>query len=437
MKYDAVVVGGGPGGYEAALQVARLGGKAAVVEKDSVGGVCTNRGCIPTKALAAACEAYDTVSRAGRLGVKAEAEPDVQAMFKHRDRVSAVMRKGVEKLLEDAGVEVVAGTGSLKSAHEVEVGGRILEAKNIVVATGSEPTGLPGIEIDHEYVISGDDAAVATEAPGKVVIVGGGFIGCEYAGIYGRLGCEVTLAEALPRVLAAEDDDVSETVHRMLSKHVKIVTDTKVGSVDKEKMTVDVGGEQVDADVVLLAVGRKPVFPDGLDRVGVVHGRDGIRVDSHMRTSVDNIYAVGDVAEGLNLAHVAYAGAETAAGNIMGGDAEADFMTVPWCVFTLPEVGRVGVTERDAEGDVRVGRSDYIGNGKARCMRERDGFCKVIVDESGAIVGVHMIGAHASDLIGEATLAVKHKLTARQVADTIHPHPTLTEVFREACTQLR
>ncbi|MBD3387910.1 MAG: dihydrolipoyl dehydrogenase [Candidatus Altiarchaeales archaeon] len=435
MRYDAVIIGGGPGGYECALWIHKLGGKAAVVEKSELGGVCTNRGCIPTKALAASCEAVEAVRKAAQHGIEANnVKTDVGKMLKRRDRVALTLRKGIEKILEETGVEIVKGDARVKSANEVEAGGMTLECENIVLASGSKPTGLPGLELDGEYIISGDDAATSNEFTEDIVVVGGGFIGCEYAAIYGKLGCNVTLVEALPRILAAEDSEISKELESILSKDVRIVKDVKVESADRDSKTVKVGGEDIKADRILLAVGRKPNIPEGVGELGVEVGEDGVKVNPRMETSVKGVYAVGDVTGGsYKLAHVAYAGAETAAKNIMGLDDEVDYDAVPWCVFTLPEIGRVGVTEDEAGSGCKVGRADYISNGKARCMGERSGFCKVVVDGEGVIVGVHMIGAHASDLIGEASLAVKMKLKASDVAATIHPHPTLTEIFKEAC----
>jgi dihydrolipoamide dehydrogenase len=435
MTYDAVVIGGGPGGYETALWVAKLGGKAVVVEKDALGGVCTNRGCIPTKALAASCDVLECFSRAEEFGVKVSSYTlDSEAMFKRRDRVSLTMRKGVEKLLADAKVDVVRGVGTLKSETEVEVNGEVLEGRALVLATGSEPVSLPGMDLDHEYIISGDDAAALSKRPESVVIVGGGFVGCEYASIYSRMGCDVTLIEMLPRLLPLEDKDVSAALEAALSKKVSVMVGTKVESIDVKEKEVVAGDRKIRADLVLMAVGRRPVLPAGIDDVGVVYGKSGIKADSMMRTSVDNIYAVGDVTQGLKLAHVAYFGAQAAARNIMGDICETDWSSVPWCVFTSPEVARVGKTSQEAGSGVRLGRADYLGNGKARCMGERGGFCKVVVDEgSGVILGVHIVGAHASDLIGEAAVAVRMKLKAEDVAGTVHPHPTLSEIFKEAC----
>lgn len=434
MTYDAVIIGAGPGGYEAALWVSRLGGKALVIEKGKLGGVCTNRGCIPTKALVASSQAYGTLRRAKEYGLKAESvSADHEAILRRRDRVSTIMRKGVEKLLNDAGVEVVSGVARIRSKTEVEAEGRVIECKNIVVATGSEPIGFPGCELDGEYVVSGDDAAELSRIPEKVVVVGGGFIGCEYASIYGRLGSQVTLVEELPRILPAEDEDVSAELERQLSKDVTVVTATRVDGVDKKNRSVSVAGQEIGCDMVLVAVGRKAVIPEGLREAGVECDESGIKVNTRMQTNIDGVYAVGDVTGGYMLAHTAYAQAEAAAANIMGQDVEADLSSVPWCVFTVPEVARVGVTEKEAEGGVTVGRSDYAANGKAVCMGERNGFCKVVAGGDGVLMGVHVIGVHASDIIGEAAVAVAKKRTLKQIAQTIHPHPTLSELIRDAC----
>jgi dihydrolipoamide dehydrogenase len=438
MNYDAVIIGSGPGGYETALRVAALKGRAMVIEKGALGGVCTNRGCIPTKSLAATCDILEDIRRGNEFGIEV-AGPMLRSsdLFMRRDRVSMTLRKGVEKLLTDAGVDVAYASASLVSPTEVDVGGRKIQGRNIVIATGSEPLGLPNIPLDNDYVVSGDYAASMSVLPSSVVIIGGGFIGCEYASIYSRLGCKVTLVEALPSILAQEDQDISSTLQKMLSKSVDVMTNTKVESVDRASKTVRVHGKDVPADMVLMAVGRRPVIPEGLERVGVQADRAGIRVDRFMRTNKDGIYAVGDVTPAPRLAHVAYAQAETAASNIMGHNVQVDLTKVPWCVFTSPQIARIGLTEQEARSSgiaVLVGRADYLANGKARCMGERNGFCKLIAErKTGLILGVHIIGAHASDLIGEASLALKMGLTISDVAGAIHPHPTLTELFKEAC----
>ena len=435
MRYDAVIIGGGPGGYEAALWISRLGGKAALVERGEMGGVCTNRGCIPTKALAAGCDALERIRRAGEFGIESgQPKVDVGVLFKRRDRVCLTLRKGVEKLLSDASVEVVRGEGKVASANTVVAGGRTLEGRALIVATGSAPVGLPGMEIDHEYIISGDDAATLSKLPESVAIVGGGFIGCEYASIYARLGCKVTIIEMQDRLLPTEDGEISKALQSALSRQMDILTGVRVESVDRKAKTLKAAGREIPADLVLMAVGRRPILPEGLDTLGVIADKAGIRVDEKMETNVKGVFAVGDAAAGLKLAHVAYAGAKAAAKNIMGKPSKADFPAVPWCVFTAPEIARVGIAEGDAKSTVRIGRSEYVANGKARCQGEREGFCKVVAEEgTGIILGVHLVGAHASDLIGEASLAVAMGMTCQDVERTIHPHPTLSEIFQDAC----
>ncbi len=435
MEYDAVVIGSGPGGYECALQVAKRGGKAVVVEKGLVGGVCTNSGCIPTKALAAACEVIDTINSAKDFGVVAETHtPDFKKLFNRRDRISQIMRKGVEKLLQDASVEVIAGEAEIKSKTEVIVGGRTLEAKNIVVATGSTPSGTKNITLDKDFVISGDDTAQSSEVPKELVIIGGGFIGCEYASIYSALGAKVTLIEAMKRILPTEDEDVSAELASSLSKKVKIITGKLVESVDACAKTVRVSSEEILCDKVLLAVGRSASIPKGLAELGVKIEKNGVVVDKKMKTNIVGIYAVGDVTQYPMLAHTATAGAEVVATNIMGGDANVDYSVVPWCVFTHPEISRVGKTAKECGKDALVGVAYYAANGKARCIGEGRGFCKVVADgKTKKILGVHIIGAQASSLIGEAALSVKHELTLDDVIETIHPHPTLCELFKSAC----
>ena len=438
MQYDAVILGGGPAGYECALHMARLGGKAVIIEKGELGGVCTNRGCIPTKALIASAEAYESVKRSSEFGFEAQAvKVNPELLFKRRDRVALTMRKGVEKLLSDAKVEVVKAEAKVKSANAVEAAGRVFEGRNIVIATGSQPAGLPNIPLDGEFVLSGDDAAASSKLPGRVVIIGGGFIGCEYASLFARLGSAVTLIEALPRLLSTEDEDISSALEKALSKDVKIMTATRVDSVDKTRKMVVAGETEIPADMVLLAVGRKAILPEGLAVLGVQLDRGWVKVDSKMKAA-QNVYAIGDVASGLKLAHVAYEGGKVAAHNIMGKFMDADFGAVPWCVFSSPEISRVGLAEKEAKVPVNVGRGEYLSNGKARCMGERQGFCKVVAQAgTGRILGVHFFGAHASDLIGEAALAVRNGLTVDDVINTIHPHPTLPEIFKQACENAR
>lgn len=439
--YDLVVVGGGPGGYSAALRAAQLGGRVVLVERAELGGVCTNRGCIPTKALISSAEAFDRVKNAVKYGVKSGTpEVDFNAMIARRDMIVSLSRKGVDMLLKKANVNVVKGTARIVGKDSVEVEGRIIDSNNIIIATGSEPKGLPGLEFDGELILSSDDIMKLNRLPESVLIVGGGIIGVEYASLFSKLGCKVSMVELMDRLIPNEDEEISEELKKILSRGVSVHTKSKVAGVDKKARKANIstpeGVKQISFDMILVSVGRKPVFPEGLDKVGVKYDKTGIKVNEQMQTSVRSIYAVGDVASKHQLAHVASAEGVVAAENCMDIAALMYYDSVPWGIFNIPEIGRVGLTEREAtekHGEIKVGRALYAANGKANCIGEREGFCKVVCSKDGVILGVHIIGAHASDLIAEAALAVKNKLTVRDIAATIHSHPTLPEVFKEAC----
>ena len=439
--HDIIVIGGGPGGYSAALRAARLGGKVLLIEKSELGGVCTNKGCIPTKAMIACAEVFDKVKNAGKYGVTAgEPKADYKSMLERRDRIVSISRKGVELLLKNAGVEVVKGVAKISGKNAVDVDGRTLEAKSIIIATGSEPRSIPGLEPDGKFILSSDDLMGLSELPQKIIVVGGGIIGVEYASLFSKLGCKVTLVEVLDRLLPNEDEETSTEIERMLRRGVEIHLKSKVESADKAKKTAEVstpeGRKTIKADAVLVSIGRKPVIPEGLENAGVKYDKAGMNVDDQMQTSATGIYAVGDVAGKHQLAHVASAEGWVAAENCMGIASVVYYDTVPWVVFNIPEIGRVGLTETEARrkhGEIKVGKALYSANGKANCIGEREGFCKVVCGKDGTILGVHIIGAHASDLIAEAALAVKSRMTTNQVVQTIHSHPTLPEVFKEAC----
>ena len=435
MKYDAAIIGAGPGGYECALKIARMGKKAILFEKDAAGGVCTNRGCIPTKSLAASADVSDIIRASSEFGIQSRhLGPDVKALYRRRDRIVATLRKGVERLLSDAGVKVVMQEAKIGSACQVLAGQKAYDAKNIIIATGSAPTGVGPLELDHDFVISGDDAATLDYLPKKVAVIGAGFIGCEYAAIYSSLGCEVALIEAQDRLLPGEDHDISALLERQLSRRLVIRKGARVESIDPKNHCVSTSDEAFDCDRVLLAVGRRPVYPPGMLDIGVDVEEGGIIVDSGMRTNIDNVYAIGDVTTNLKLAHAAYAAADVASKNAFGHDESVDYSAIPWCVFTQPEVGRMGITEALAPKGSLTGVANYLSNGKARCMGERYGFAKVILEkDSHKLIGAHIMGARASDLIGEAALALKNGLTAEEVSSTIHPHPTLCELIKSAC----
>jgi dihydrolipoamide dehydrogenase len=433
MRYDALIIGGGPGGFEASIRISQAGGNALLVEKENLGGVCTNRGCIPTKAMVAGCNALDTVGSSMELGIDAKVSGlDLGVFFKRRDRIVSTLRRGVEKIVSDSGVKVVNGEAEIVSKDRIRVGKEEFEGGNIIIASGSVPTSVPGVDFDGEYVISGDEASCIRDVPDRVLIIGGGFIGCEYAGIFSRLGANVTLIEALDRLLPGEDEDISRMVEKGLAKRVDVLTGMRVEGVDKDSRTVKANGESHKADLVIVAAGRRIALPNGVKEIGVKVSGGLVAVDEHMMTSIPGVYAIGDVCTKYKLAHVASAHARVCAANIMGKEVAMDESAIPWCVFTMPEAARIGLRESDVENPV-VGRGEYIANGMARCLGQREGFCKVIAKD-GLIAGVHIYGAHASELVGEALMIIG--LKPADVIKRIHPHPTLTEVLYAACEDM-
>jgi dihydrolipoamide dehydrogenase len=440
MKYDAVVVGGGPAGYTTAIRIAQLGGKAALVEKDALGGVCTNRGCIPTKTMWSVAKGLDVVDSLDKRGVTVKPSLDFKALMKWKDRVVKTNVKGIEKLLESNGVEVINDVGGICRRNVVEVGCSRLECRNIVIATGSTPRELSVPAFDHEYVLSSEDILGLAELPSNLLVVGGGVIGVEYAAIFSRLGSRVTVVEVADRLLPMEDADISAEVERTLGRNATIHVKSQVRDVNKKTREVQVKTPdktvKVEADAVMVAVGRRPDFNrDELDYAEVRYDEKGVKVDSRMKTTAREIYAVGDVAGGLQLAHVASAEGVTAAENIMNLKREMNYEAIPWCIFSLPEVARVGLTSEEAGKKHRVleGVFPYSTSGKSRCEGSREGFVKVILDEkSHRMLGVHIVGENASDLISEAALAVNRRMKAEDLLDVVHPHPTYPEMIVEA-----
>lgn len=459
-KADMIIIGGGPGGYVAALRAAQLGARVALIERDRVGGTCLHRGCIPTKALLEVARAVRSLARLGDLGIRVAGwEVDLGQVRRFRDRPVRMLARGVESLLEAAGVEVVRGEARLSAPGRVEVfapeGGAaaVLEAARLVIAAGSLPAPLPLPGGEHCW---DSDAAVALpEVPRRLAVVGGGPVGVEMASVYAALGAEVTVVEFLPRLLPREDADVGEALGRALGRQgIRVLTGTRVTALEPaaeggfrlslaaappEGATVAAGGGTpavLEADRVLVAVGRRPAVRGlGLNRLGLPEG--WIQTDDAGRTAVPGVYAVGDVAGRSLLAHAASAQGIAAAEHALGHAPTVRLDVVPSCTFTRPEVASVGLTEEAARSrgeDVRVGRFPFSANGKASAMGERDGFVKVVAARgSRRLLGVHVFGPDASTLIHEAALALAANLTLADVERTIHAHPTLSESFAEAC----
>lgn len=453
MLYDLIVVGSGPGGYVSAIRAAQLGGRVALVEAGDLGGTCLNRGCIPTKTLLASVERVNMMNELEQFGVcVTDYAVNWSRIIKRKDAVVADLKQGVEQLLKRHQIEVVKGNGSIDSPGKLAVTDnagdtRILEARNIVIATGSVPLKDMVTGYNTPGVIDSDAALTLREVPRKLLILGGGVIGCEFATIFQGLGSQVTIVEAMPTILPMLDRELGRRMLAVLKRRgIEIKTQSKIEIIEGDGNILSAvlsGGERISADKVLIAIGRRPNSGElKLEKVGVKLGHRGeVLVNDRMETSVTGIYAVGDVTGKIPLAHVASAQGIVAAENAMGKYRTMNYEAIPQCVFTRPEMACVGLTEQEANQqgiEIRVGKFPFTANGKARCMGEADGQVKVIADAtSDRVLGVHIIGPHASDLIAAGALAVRMGVKAQEWAATIHAHPTLSESIMEAAAAVR
>jgi len=445
-RHDLTVLGGGPGGYVAALRAAQLGLDVALVEKADVGGVCLNWGCIPTKALLAGLAAAEHARSAGELGVVVgEVRPDPVAMFERKDRVVGRLRGGVEGLLKKRGVSIHAGSGEVLEPGVVSVDGpggtATLESRNVIVATGSAPVVPKSLPHDGRVVVVSRDVLSRPELPSSAVVIGAGAVGCEFAAFYAGMGVRVTLVEMMSQLLPGEDAGAARLLRQSFVKRgIDVRVDTRVEGIEvgaSGASTALSSGESVESEMVLLAMGRRPALDEGnVVGLGVATSDGAIAVDDRMLTSVERTYAIGDVVGGWMLAHVASREGIVAASQAAGRDVRMSYTAVPRCTFTTPEVASVGVTEEQARArglELRIGRFPFSASGKAVAAGDATGFVKVLASASdGAVVGGVVVGSHASDLVHEITLAIEAGLTAEVVADTIHTHPTLSEAVCEA-----
>ncbi|PTX62651.1 dihydrolipoamide dehydrogenase [Kordia periserrulae] len=449
--YDIIVLGSGPGGYVTAIRASQLGFKTAVVEKESLGGVCLNWGCIPTKALLKSAQVFEYLKHAGDYGLSVkEYDKDFDAVVKRSRNVADGMSKGVQFLMKKNKIDVIEGFGKLKAGKKLEVtdkDGKKTEysAKHIIVATGARSRELPSLPQDGEKVIGYRKAMTLEKQPKKMIVVGSGAIGVEFAYFYNSMGTEVTIVEYMPKIVPVEDDEVSKQLERSFKKSgIKIMTSAEVTSVDtsgdgvKAMVKTKKGEEVLEADIVLSAVGIKTNIENiGLEDVGIATDRDKILVNDYYQTNIPGYYAIGDVTPGPALAHVASAEGILCVEKIAGMHVEAlDYGNIPGCTYCTPEIASVGLTEAKAKEqgyDIKVGKFPFSASGKASAGGNKEGFVKVIFDAKyGEWLGCHMIGAGVTDMIAEAVLGRKLETTGHEVLKAVHPHPTMSEAVMEA-----
>jgi dihydrolipoamide dehydrogenase len=450
-NFDIIVLGSGPGGYVTAIRASQLGFKTAIIEKESLGGVCLNWGCIPTKALLKSAQVFNYLQHASDYGLKVDnVDKDFDAVVKRSRDVADGMSKGVQFLMKKNKIEVIKGFGKLKAGKKVDVTdaeGKVTEynAKNIIIATGARSRELPNLPQDGIKIIGYRKAMTLESQPKKLIVVGSGAIGIEFAYFYNAMGTDVTVVEYLPNIVPIEDEDISKQLERSFKKAgIKIMTSSEVTKVDTSgegvKVTVKTGkGEEVlEADMVLSAVGIKANIENiGLEEVGIIVDRDKILVNNFYQTNIPGYYAIGDVTPGPALAHVASAEGILCVEKLANLHVEPlDYGNIPGCTYCNPEIASVGLTEKQAieKGfDIKVGKFPFSASGKAQASGTTDGFVKVIFDAKyGEWLGCHMIGAGVTDMIAEAVVARKLETTGHEILKTIHPHPTMSEAVMEA-----
>lgn len=441
------VIGAGPGGYEAAVYAAKRGAQVTLVENERVGGTCLNVGCIPTKSLLAASDVLHTVKNARAFGVTAEnIGIDIAVVVEHKGKIVEGLTKGVGQILSANGVRLMQGTGRLLDGTATQVTGADgnisrVDSDYVLLATGSQVAVPEFISVDGETVITSDQVLALRRTPASMVIVGGGVIGCEIGQFFARMGTAVTIVEMMPHLLPLEDADTAGALDRQFRRDkIKSICGVGIASVEKTEAGARAtlqDGRVLEAEKVLVAVGRKPRTGGiGLQEAGVELDAKGfVRVDAHMKTTLDTVYAAGDIVNTPQLAHLASKEGMVAVDNMLGGAKQVRYGAVPRCVYTDPEIASVGATQAqlDTAGtSYRVGRFDMVANGKAKAAGKTDGFCKVLAGQDDILLGAAIAGAHATDMLSLLTLAIDQKLTVAEVGDIIFPHPTLGEVVMEA-----
>jgi len=446
-EFDVVIIGGGPGGYVAAIRGSQLGGKVCLIEKDRLGGTCLNRGCIPTKALHASARILSMARKGKPFGVEIkEASLDLSRAIARKDEVVERLVKGVAQLLKGNGVTTIEGEGFIEDRGLIRVtkkdGQReVVYAKRIIIATGSEPAMIPAFNMDGKDILTSTEMLNLKALPKSLLIIGGGVMGCEFASIFAEFGSRVTIVELLPEILSTEDRQVIRVISKAFKdKGIDVHTEASVEKVEvleggvKTRLT---DGREFVTEKVMVSIGRGfNTSGLGLERLGIKTEKGRIVVNERMETNVEGVYAVGDVTGGMLLAHVASSEGIVAVNNALGKDRRMDYSLIPVGIFTDPEIASVGLREKDARDrgiDIKIGRFPYVASGKALCMGEEDGFVQILSDPgTDRVLGCTIVGSHATDLIGEVTMAIKAGTRTKDIAETIHAHPTLPEIVMEA-----
>jgi dihydrolipoamide dehydrogenase len=426
--YDAVIIGAGPAGYVCAISLARAGAKICVVERNGLGGTCTHRGCIPTKYLHSMGDIVRKAKSAKKFGINSNIEIDYSILKSKMKSTVSKLASGIGFLFKEYNVELISGEASIKSQNQVIVNGTILETKNIVLATGSKPKSFVTNKLS-EKILSTDSIFELENLPESILIVGGGYSGCEFASILNVLGCKIWLVEMEDSILPNQPKEIGAAIEKYMKLDgISVLTKSSMKITEDNKIMIN--NNEINPEKILISTGRQPNFnTEELDKLGINWNDNGIIVNEFMQTSLSNVYAIGDIAGKYELAHVASYQGEIAAQNILGEKKEMDYSVIPYCVFTYPEVAIVGKCEGNSK------EFPMMANAKANCLGDTRGFIKVF-EENGILQGVIIVGAHASEIIGEAALAVKLKLEPKEVIETIHAHPTLPEAFVDALRSL-
>jgi len=423
MNYDVIVIGSGPGGYTAAIRAAQLGKKVAIIEKDEVGGTCLNRGCIPTKALHASTKLFSKIKRADQLGISVENPSiDLSKVIDRKNRIVNQLRKGLEYLFKENNIDIVRGEAKLNGPEQVTVNNQVYEASRMILATGSTIPQDPPFKIDEKKVFSSNGILNLRVIPGSIAVIGAGAVGVEMACIFNSLGSKVSLYEMMPNILPSEDLEVTKTLEQSLIKR-GIAVNTNISLKDIESH-----------EVVLVSVGRK-LNTDGFEKIGIKLEGGKVKVNEKMQTNFPNVYAIGDIAGKYMFAHTASREGIVAAENACGKNARMDHHAVPRCTYSEPAVASVGMTEKEARashGDIKTGRFPFSASSKSLIEDEREGFIKVISNRSNNILGIHILGGNATEIIGEAALAMNKGMKVEDIISTIHAHPTVYESMGEA-----